>query len=170
MPNGKYISIGNIKMEYDATNKALKITNTTTNEVANLYTSGGVSAYGVGTSSSSGGGLNGSVKSYSNALKLTSESLSEIASAYSIKALDSRISSLEGGSATAISVSGSGNAVTSITKNGTTISVVKGSTFLTSHQSLDGYVNAISVSGSGNAITSVSKSGKGITFTKGATF
>ncbi|MED9890274.1 MAG: hypothetical protein UE905_12735, partial [Segatella copri] len=68
------------------------------------------------------------------------------------------------------SVSGSGNAVTSVTKNGTTISVVKGSTFLTSHQSLDGYVNAISVSGSGNAITSVSKSGKGITFTKGATF
>lgn len=170
VPDGKYISIGNIKMEYDATNKALKITNTTTNEVANLYTSGGVSAYGVGTSSSSGGGLNGSVKSYSNALKLTSESLSEIASAYSIKALDSRISSLEGGSATAISVSGSGNAVTSVTKNGTTISVVKGSTFLTSHQSLDGYVNAISVSGSGNAITSVSKSGKGITFTKGATF
>lgn len=170
VPDGKYISIGNIKMEYDATNKALKITNTTTNEVANLYTSGGVSAYGVGTSSSSGGGLNGSVKSYSSALKLTSESLSEIASAYSIKALDSRISSLEGGSATAISVSGSGNAVTSVTKNGTTISVVKGSTFLTSHQSLDGYVNAISVSGSGNAITSVSKSGKGITFTKGATF
>lgn len=170
VPDGKYISIGNIKMEYDATNKALKITNTTTSEVANLYTSGGVSAYGVGTSSSSGGGLNGSVKSYSNALKLTSESLSEIASAYSIKALDSRISSLEGGSATAISVSGSGNAVTSVTKNGTTISVVKGSTFLTSHQSLDGYVNAISVSGSGNAITSVSKSGKGITFTKGATF
>ena len=170
VPDGKYISIGNIKMEYDATNKALKITNTTTNEVANLYTSGGVSAYGVGTSSSGGGGLNGSVKSYSNALKLTSESLSEIASAYSIKALDSRISSLEGGSATAISVSGSGNAVTSVTKNGTTISVVKGSTFLTNHQSLDGYVNAISVSGSGNAITSVSKSGKGITFTKGATF
>lgn len=170
VPDGKYISIGNIKMEYDATNKALKITNTTTNEVANLYTSGGVSAYGVGTSSSSGGGLNGSVKSYSNALKLTSESLSEIASAYSIKALDSRISSLEGGSAMDVSVSGSGNAVTSVTKNGTTISVVKGSTFLTSHQSLDGYVNAISVSGSGNAITSVSKSGKGITFTKGATF
>lgn len=196
VPDGKYISIGNIKMEYDATNKALKITNTTTNEVANLYTSGGVSAYGVGTSSSSGGGLNGSVKSYSDALKLTSESLSEIASAYSIKALDSRISSLEGGSATAISVSGSGNAVTSITKNGTTISVTKGTTFLTSHQSLasyltktdaaslyqpkgnyltahqslDGYVNEVATSGTGNAITSVSKSGKKLTFTKGSTF
>lgn len=196
VPDGKYISIGNIKMEYDATNKALKITNTTTNEVANLYTSGGVSAYGVGTSSSSGGGLNGSVKSYADALKLTSESLSEVASAYSIKALDSRISSLEGGSAMNVSVSGSGNAVTAISKSGTTISVTKGTTFLTSHQSLasyltktdaaslyqpkgnyltahqslDGYVNAIAVSGSGNAVTAVTKSGKTITFTKGATY
>lgn len=156
------ISFHGIKLTYDSTNKAIKID-------GNLYATGGITAYGA-SSGAGGGGLNGSVKSYSNALKLTSESLSEIASAYSIKALDSRISSLEGGSATAISVSGSGNAVTSVTKNGTTISVVKGSTFLTSHQSLDGYVNAISVSGSGNAITSVSKSGKGITFTKGATF
>ena len=142
VPSGKYISIGNIKMEYDATNKALKITNTTTDEVANLYTSGGVSAYGVGTSSSSSGGLNGSVKSYADALKLASESLSEIASAYSIKALDSRIVSLEGGSAMDVSVSGSGNAVTAISKNGTTISVVKGSTFLTSHQSLSAYLKS----------------------------
>lgn len=140
VPSGKYISIGNIKLEYDATNKALKITNTTTDEVANLYTSGGVSAYGVGASPSSGGGLNGTVKAYADAIKLTSESLSEIASAYSIKALDSRISSLEGGSATAISVSGSGNAVTAISKSGTTISVIKGTTFLTSHQSLASYL------------------------------
>lgn len=187
VPDGKYISIGNIKMEYDATNKALKITNTTTNEVANLYTSGGVSAYGVGTSSSSGGGLNGSVKSYSNALKLTSESLSEIASAYSIKALDSRISSLEGGSAMDVSVSGSGNAVTAISKSGTTIIVTKGSTFslnghthtfasLTSKPtSLSGYgitdgVNAVSVTGSGNAITTASISGHTLTLTKGSSF
>ena len=196
VPSGKYISIGNIKLEYDAANKALKITNTTTEEVANLYTSGGVSAYGVGTSSSSGGGLNGSVKAYADAIRLTTENLSEIASAYSIKALDSRIVSLEGGSAMDVSVSGSGNAVTAISKNGTTISVTKGATFLTSHQSLasyltktdaarlyqpkgsyltahqslDGYVNEVATSGTGNAITLVSKSGKKLTFTKGATF
>ena len=157
------ITFHGIKLTYDATNKAIKID-------GNLYATGGITAYGEGSSSSSGGGLNGSVKSYSEALKLTSESLSEIASAYSIKALASRISSLEGGSATAISVSGSGNAVTYITKNGTTISVVKGATFLTSHQSLDGYVNEIATSGTGNAITSVSKSGKKLTFTKGSTF
>ena len=187
VPDGKYISIGNIKMEYDATNKALKITNTTTNEVANLYTSGGVSAYGVGTSSSSGGGLNASVKSYSNALKLTSESLSEIASAYSIKALDSRISSLEDGSATSIETTGSGNAVTSVSKSGTKITFTKGSTFslnghthtfasLTSKPtSLSGYgitdgVNAVSVTGSGNAVTAASVSGHTLTLTKGSTF
>ena len=123
------LKIGSITLS--VVNGALKID-------GNVYSTGGMSAYGEGTSN--GGGLNGSVKSYSNALKLTSESLSEIASAYSIKALDSRISSLEGGSATAISVSGSGNAVTSISKSGTTISVVKGSTFLTAHQSLAGYM------------------------------
>ena len=184
------ISFHGIKLTYDSTNKAIKID-------GNLYATGGITAYGAGASTTGGGGgLNGSVKSYSNALKLTSESLSEIASAYSIKALDSRISSLEGGSAMDVSVSGSGNAVTAISKSGTTIIVTKGTTFLTSHQSLasyltktdaaslyqpkgnyltahqslDGYVNAITTSGSGNAITSVSKSGKTITFTKGSTF
>lgn len=184
------ISFHGIKLTYDSTNKAIKID-------GNLYATGGITAYGAGASTTGGGGgLNGSVKSYSNALKLTSESLSEIASAYSIKALDSRISSLEGGSAMDVSVSGSGNAVTAISKSGTTIIVTKGTTFLTSHQSLasyltktdaaslyqpkgnyltahqslDGYVNAITTSGSGNAITSVSKSGKTITLTKGSTF
>lgn len=184
------ISFHGIKLTYDATNKAIKID-------GNLYATGGITAYGAGASTTGGGGgLNGSVKSYSNALKLTSESLSEIASAYSIKALDSRISSLEGGSAMDVSVSGSGNAVTAISKSGTTIIVTKGTTFLTSHQSLasyltktdaaslyqpkgnyltahqslDGYVNAIAVSGSGNAVTAVTKSGKTITFTKGSTF
>ena len=213
VPDGKYISIGNIKMEYDATNKALKITNTTTNEVANLYTSGGISAYGVGTSSSSGGGFNGSVKAYADAIRLTTENLSEIASAYSVAKLYSEIQNVAsavpsisvsvptGGNAltgatydastgvitfakgtfltahqsldgyvNAIAVSGSGNAVTAISKSGTTISVTKGITFLTSHQSLDGYVNEVATSGTGNAITSVSKSGKKLTFTKGATF
>lgn len=171
VPDGKYISIGNIKMEYDATNKALKITNTTTNEVANLYTSGGVSAYGVGTSSS-GGGLNGSVKAYADAIRLTTENLSEIASAYSVAKLYSEIQNVASAvPSISVSVPTGGNALTGATYDASTgvITFAKG-TFLTAHQSLDGYVNAISVSGSGNAITSVSKSGKSITFTKGATF
>lgn len=168
--DGVYVQIGDVRLVYDKANTAIKVVKSDGTTAANFYATGGITAYGEGSGSSGGGGLNGSVKSYADALKLASESLSEIASAYSIKALDSRISSLEGGSATAISVSGSGNAVTSVTKNGTTISVVKGSTFLTSHQSLDGYVNNITTSGTGNAITSVTKSGKTVTFTKGAMF
>lgn len=172
VPDGKYISIGNIKMEYDATNKALKITNTTTNEVANLYTSGGVSAYGVGTSSSSGGGLNGSVKAYADAIKLTTENLSEIASAYSVAKLYSEIQNVASAvPSISVSVPTGGNALTGATYDASTgvITFAKG-TFLTAHQSLDGYVNAIAVSGSGNAVTAVTKSGKTITFTKGATY
>lgn len=186
------ISFHGIKLTYDSTNKAIKID-------GNLYATGGITAYGAGASTTGGGGgLNASVISYARIIEgnYTDADLTSIPNAYAIKALDSRISSLEGGSAMDVSVSGSGNAVTAISKSGTTIIVTKGTTFLTSHQSLasyltktdaaslyqpkgnyltahqslDGYVNAISVSGSGNAITSVSKSGKGITFTKGATF
>ena len=125
------LKIGGIYLSYDNANNALRLSKDAAGkEAANFYATGGITAYGAGASTTGGGGgLNGSVKSYSSALKLTSESLSEIASAYSIKALDSRISSLEGGSAMDVSVSGSGNAVTSISKSGTTISVVKGSTF-----------------------------------------
>lgn len=136
------LKIGGIYLSYDSANNALRLSKDAAGkEAANFYALGGITAYGAGASTTGGGGgLNGSVKSYSNALKLTSESLSEIASAYSIKALDSRISRLEGGSAMDISVSGSGNAVTAISKSGTTISVTKGTTFLTSHQSLASYL------------------------------
>lgn len=168
--DGVYVQIGDVRLVYDKANTAIKVVKSDGTTAANFYATGGITAYGEGSGSSGGGGLNGSVKSYADALKLASESLSEIASAYSIKALDSRIVSLEGGSAMDVSVSGSGNAVTAISKSGTTISVTKGTTFLTSHQSLDGYVNEVATSGTGNAITSVSKSGKKLTFTKGVTF
>ena len=168
--DGVYVQIGDVRLVYDKANTAIKVVKSDGTTAANFYATGGITAYGEGSGSSGGGGLNGSVKSYADALKLASESLSEIASAYSIKALDSRIVSLEGGSAMDVSVSGSGNAVTAISKSGTTISVTKGITFLTSHQSLDGYVNEVATSGTGNAITSISKSGKKLTFTKGATF
>lgn len=144
VPDGKYISIGNIKMEYDATNKALKITNTTTNEVANLYTSGGVSAYGVGTSSSSGGGLNGSVKAYADAIRLTTENLSEIASAYSVAKLYSEIQNVASAvPSISVSVPTGGNALTGATYDASTgvITFAKG-TFITSHQSLSAYLKS----------------------------
>lgn len=173
VPNGKYISIGNIKMEYDATNKALKITNTTTNEVANLYTSGGVSAYGVGTSSSSGGGLNGSVLSYASAIKLTSagdNELSQLASAWSVKMLYDAIQNIDVTSQLSSYLTKTAAESTYLTKSAASSTYQPKGSYLTAHQSLDGYVNEVATSGTGNAITSVSKSGKKLTFTKGATF
>lgn len=173
VPSGKYISIGNIKMEYDATNKALKITNTTTNEVANLYTSGGVSAYGVGSVVGSGG-LQGSIISYNNAIiSDPGDESSKIASASSIYKLHSRISNIENNGATNITVTGTGNAITSVVKNGTSITFTKGVTFLTSHQSLANYYTKSSVDSllSGKSATSHTHSVKinGVTKTIAAT-
>lgn len=172
LPSDKYISIGNIKLEYDATNKALKITNTTTDEVANLYASGGVSAYGVGSvAGSGGGGLNGTIVPYSTAITSDPQNEgSKIASASSIYKLHSRISNIENNGATSITVTGTGNAITSVSKNGTSIIFTKGATFLTSHQSLANCVQIVTTTGTGNAVTSISKSGSTITVTKGATF
>ena len=173
LPNGKYISIGNIKLEYDATNKALKITNTTTNDVANLYTSGGVSAYGIGSVVGSGG-LQGSIISYNNAIASDpGDESSKIASASSIYKLHSRITNIEDNGATSINITGTGNAITSVSKSGTNITFTKGATFLTSHQSLANYYTKSSVDSllSGKSATSHTHSVKinGVTKTIAAT-
>ena len=158
LPSDKYISIGNIKLEYDATNKALKITNTTTDEVANLYASGGVSAYGVGSvAGSGGGGLNGTIVPYSTAITSDPQNEgSKIASASSIYKLHSRISAIENNGATSITVTGTGNAITSVSKNGTSITFTKGATFLTSHQSLADYYTKGQVDNIANGKSSTS--------------
>lgn len=158
LPSDKYISIGNIKLEYDATNKALKITNTTTDEVANLYASGGVSAYGVGSvAGSGGGGLNGTIVPYSTAITSDPQNEgSKIASASSIYKLHSRISAIENNGATSITVTGTGNAITSVSKTGTSITFTKGATFLTSHQSLANYYTKGQVDNIANGKSSTS--------------
>lgn len=159
------ISFHGIKLTYDATNKAIKVD-------GNLYATGGITAYGASSVAGGGGGLNGSVKAYADATRLTTENLSEIASAYSVAKLYSEIQNVASAvPSISVSVPTGGNALTGATYDASTgvITFAKG-TFLTAHQSLDGYVNAIAVSGSGNAVTAVTKSGKTITFTKGATY
>lgn len=64
-----------------------------------------------------------------------------------------------------INTSGSGNAVTGISLNGTTFTVTKGTTFLTSHSTY-----TVNTTGEGNAITALSLSGTTFTATKGTTF
>ena len=85
------ITFHGIKLTYDATNKAIKVD-------GNLYATGGITAYGEGSGSSSGGGLNGSVLSYASAIKLTSagnNELSQIASAWSVKMLYDAIQNVD---------------------------------------------------------------------------
>ena len=143
------ITFHGIKLTYDATNKAIKVD-------GNLYATGGITAYGEGSGSSGGGGLNGSVKSYSDALKLTSESLSEIASAYSIKALSSRIDSISTelgglslswnnitGKPSTFAPSAHTHKWTEITDRITKVSqLTNDAGYLTSHQSLSAYLKS----------------------------
>ena len=140
------ITFHGIDITYDATNKAIKID-------GNLYATGGITAYGEGSGSSGGGGLNGSVKSYVDAINLTTENLSEVASAYSVAKLKSLIDEIDGSAPTEVDWS--------IIKNKPTT--------LAGYGIIDG-VNSVSTSGSGNAVTSAIVSGHTLTLTKEKSF
>lgn len=140
------ITFHGIKLTYDATNKAIKVD-------GNLYATGGITAYGEGSGSSGGGGLNGSVKSYVDAINLTTENLSEVASAYSVAKLKSLIDEIDGSAPTEVDWS--------IIKNKPTT--------LAGYGIIDG-VNSVSTSGSGNAVTSAIVSGHTLTLTKEKSF
>jgi hypothetical protein len=106
----------------------------------NVYATGSVSAYGSSSGATGGGsGLIGTVYSYANLLSGSTtyldSDLTSTFNAYTTYQLTQRIVSLENGSATTIATSGSGNAVTSISKSGTTITQTLG-TFLTGNQNI----------------------------------
>lgn len=170
---GGSFQIGNIILRTKSGDpNILEIVSADSKKTAHLGVQGGVSAYGTYTpSTGGGGGLSGTIVPYSTAITFDPQNEgTKIASASSIYKLHSRISSIETNGATNISVSGSGNAITSVSKNGNSIAFTKGATFLTSHQSLANCVQTVTTTGSGNAVTAISKSGSTITVTKGATF
>lgn len=139
--DGAFVRIGNVYLQYDATNNAIKVVKYDGTS-ANLYATGGLSAKGLaeGSGGGGGGGLIQNVYGYNDLGKTYSNAdLDNTFNAYTINQLATRITSLEGGSALSVNTTGTGNAVTSVTKSGTAISVVKGTTFLTQHQSLAGY-------------------------------
>ena len=179
LPVESYISIGGIKLIYDATNKALKID-------GNIYATGGVSAYGASDATGSGGGLNATVISYSKILEgaYTDTDLTSIPNAYSVKALSERIDNIATelgglnlswnnitGKPSTFTPSAHTHKWTEITDRITKVSqLTNDAGYLSSHQSLANCVQTVTTTGSGNAVTAVSKSGSTITVTKGTTF
>lgn len=140
--------IGDITLSYDAANGGLHVSG------GGLYADSYISARGANTSGSgsSGGGLIQQVYGSSSLGGAFSDTtLTDTFNAYTINkirtdlinadsALSGRITSLEGGAAVSVTTTGSGNAITAISKSGTTITATKGATFLTAHQSLANYV------------------------------
>lgn len=133
-----HVDIGPIRISYDSANNALKVAKTD-GTAAGLYAVGFLSSKGLATGTGGGGG--GSdydrLDSWSD---YTADKAGYVLSAKLGNDLNTRVKSLEGGSALTVTTTGSGNAVTAVTKSGTTITVTKGTTFLTSHQSLANYV------------------------------
>lgn len=133
-----HVDIGPIRISYDSANNALKVAKTD-GTAAGLYAVGFLSSMGLATGTGGGGG--GSdydrLDSWSD---YTADKAGYVLSAKLGNDLNTRVKSLEGGSALTVTTTGSGNAVTAVTKSGTTITVTKGTTFLTSHQSLANYV------------------------------
>lgn len=147
---GGSFQIGNIILRTKSGDpNILEIVSASSNKTAHLGVQGGVSAYGTYTpSTEGGGGLNGTIVPYSTAIAFDPQNEgSKIASASSIYKLHSRISNIENNGATSITVTGTGNAITSVSKNGTSITFTKGATFLTSHQSLANYYTKSDIDG-----------------------
>lgn len=139
---GGSFQIGNIILRTKSGDpNILEIVSASSNKTAHLGVQGGVSAYGTYTpSTGGGGGLSGTIVPYSTAITSDPQNEgSKIASASSIYKLHSRISAIENNGTTSITVTGTGNAITSVSKNGTSITFTKGATFLTNHQSLADY-------------------------------
>lgn len=130
------ITFHGIKITYDATNKAIKVD-------GNLYATGGITAYGEGSGSSGGGGLNGSVLSYASAIKLTSagnNELSQIASAWSVKMLYDAIQNVDVSSQLSSYLKKTDAESVYLTKSAASSTYQPKGNYLTSHQSLSDYV------------------------------
>lgn len=156
---GGSFQIGNIILRTKSGDpNILEIVSASSNKTAHLGVQGGVSAYGTYTpSTGGGGGLNGTIVPYSTAITSDPQNEgSKIASASSIYKLHSRISAIENNGATSITVTGTGNAITSVSKYGTSITFTKGATFLTSHQSLANYYTKGQVDNIANGKSSTS--------------
>ena len=122
VPSGQSIKIGGGTITWDSAKGCFHISH-------GLYSDSFISALGV--SSSTGGG-DVSFDRLDNWADYNTDRATWVLSAKLGADLNTRLKSVEAGSATSVVMAGSGNAVTSITKSGTVITATKGSTFLLS--------------------------------------
>lgn len=118
-----------------------------------LWATGGISALGLGDGGSSGGGVD-MLDSWAN---YTTEKANFYVPASLLVTFRSdtlsRLTSLESGSATSIATTGAGNAITSVSKSGNTLTFAKGSTFSLSTHNHDAIYKPINYVPSWSEIT-----------------
>lgn len=125
--DGAFVRIGNVYLQYDATNNAIKVVKYDGTS-ANLYATGGLSAkgYAPGSGGGGGGGLIQNVYGYNDLGKTYSNAdLDNTFNAYTINQLATRITSLEGGSVMTFNTTGTGEFFSAVSKNGTTVTFTK---------------------------------------------
>ena len=125
--DGAFVRVGNVYLQYDATNNAIKVVKYDGTS-ANLYATGGLSAKGLaeGSGGGGGGGLIQNVYGYNDLGKTYSNAdLDNTFNAYTINQLATRITSLEGGSAMTFNTTGTGEFFSAVNKNGTTVTFTK---------------------------------------------
>ena len=121
-----------------------------------LYSVGEISAYGLGSSGGTGGGTGGT--SYSRLDTwgdYTVDKSGWVLSAGLGNDLNTRLTAIEGNGATTIDFTGAGNAITNVTKSGTTLTFTKGLTFLTGNQNIT-LTGDVAGSGTTSITTSIS--------------
>lgn len=127
-----YIDIGSIRLTYDSTNNAIKVSKTD-GTAAGLYTEGFLSSKGLNAGSGTGGGGT----DYDRLDAWSDYAASKagwVLSAGLGNDLNTRLKAVEVNGAVKVSTTGSGNAVTAVGQAGNVITFTKGATFsLSSH-------------------------------------
>ena len=122
VPSGQSIKIGGGTITWDSAKGCFHISH-------GLYSDSFISALGVSDSTGGGGSSLDRLDDWDD---YSTDRATWVLSAKLGADLNTRLKSVEAGSATSVVMAGSGNAVTSITKSGTVITATKGSTFLLS--------------------------------------
>ena len=144
VPSGQSIKIGGGTITWDSAKGCFHISH-------GLYSDSFISALGVSDSTGGGGSSLDRLDDWDD---YSTDRATWVLSAKLGADLNTRLKSVEAGSATSVVMAGSGNAVTSITKSGTVITATKGSTFLLSsaYTAADVLAKIKTVDGSGSGL------------------